>query len=423
MVVELRGYVELIGAHEKLKQECDAALAAAERLRGAAVQVSGVLELLQRAEQGLITRLLDEEVFLLAWLPRGTLCSVLGLPGSTPANTQAAPSIPPDVRDVFRRLLTGRSETPQGEGAGADVRPPGTVSVVEALKDAVLLCRWKWERERPQAPVTVSLIEGHSGSLDVLAGRLDLVQAFAAVLMNAAEAMPDGGTVAIEIRADASGTRSISVTDSGLGMSAAVRERCMKPFFSTKEGNLGIGLNLAGRLATRYGGRLGVIGEKEKGTSVYMTFPGPPSPGEDGLHGPPRRGPLKVLLVDDDEATRDALLAMLAKQGHKAIGVEDGAAAILLLRKQRFDVVMTDLAMPIMTGVELASAVKARYPGTPVVLVSGAGEELERRHVLPEGVDVILPKPVLSFDMALALSRAMQRVEPAAGSGDATVKT
>jgi CheY-like chemotaxis protein len=79
--------------------------------------------------------------------------------------------------------------------------------------------------------------------------------------------------------------------------------------------------------------------------------------------------------------------------------------------------------MPIMTGVELASAVKARYPGTPVVLVSGAGEELERRHVLPEGVDVILPKPVLSFDMALALSRAMQRVEPAAGSGDATVKT
>lgn len=424
MMVELRGYVELIRAHEALKKDYDETRLAAERLRGSAVQVSTSLELLRRAEQGLLTRLLDKEGFLFEWLPRGTLCALFGAPGATPADAQAALSLPPDVRAMFQRLIADHTDAAQSDGAGTQVRQPRTVCVVEALKDAVLLCGWKWHRERPQAPLTVKIDQHPSGTLDVLGERLDLLQAFAAVLINAAEAMPSGGIVAVDVRTDADGMRSISITDSGLGMSAAVRARCMKPFFSTKEGNLGIGLSLAGRLALRCGGRLGVIGEKGMGTTVYLTFPRPPAPGEVKAEAsvPINHGPLKVLLVDDDETARETLLAMLLKQGHQAIGVEDGAAAILLLRKQRFDVVMTDLGMPLMSGDELAIVVKTRYPETPVVLVSGAGEELERRQTLPEGVDVILPKPVLNFDMALALSRAMERAKPAPGSGGAEVK-
>lgn len=404
MVAELRGYVELIGAHEKLKKEYDAAQAMAEQLRESAVDVSGVLELLERAEQGIITRLLNEEQFLLAWLPRNTLSSSLGAPGLPSSDTVMSP-IPPDVRAVFHKLAGG---------GAADTRPPGTVSLLEAIQDAVLLCRWKWERERPQAPVTVKIDAAHAESVDVLAGYLDMMQALTALLANAAEAMSDSGTVSVELRTDADGTRSVAISDNGRGMSTSVRSRCMKPFFSTKEGSLGIGLNLAGRLATRHGGRLGIISEKDKGTTAYLTFPKPPKPGDAGTSARLLHGPLKVLLVDDDEASRETLLAMLAKQGHQATGAADGAAAVLLLRKQRFDVVMTDLAMPIMTGGELAIAVKTRHPGTPVVLVSGAGEELERRHMLPDGVDVILPKPVLSFDLALALSRAMERAASAA---------
>ena len=324
MVVELRGYVELIGAHEKLKKECDAALAQAEQLRESSVEVSGVLELLERAEHGIITRLLETDQFLLAWLPGGTLSAMLGTPGLTSTGAVTTP-LPPDVRAVFQRLA---------RGGAADAKPSGTVSVLEALQDAVRLCRWKWERERPQATVNVTIDAAHAESVDVLAGYLDLVQAFAALLVNAAEAMPDGGTIMVELRIDADGTRSIAITDSGRGMATSVRARCMKPFFSTKEGHLGIGLNLAGRLATRHDGRLGVIGEKDKGTTVYLTLPRPPKPGDAGTSMRMSHGPLKVLLVDDDDAARETLLAMLAKQGHQATGAADGAAAVLLLRKQ-----------------------------------------------------------------------------------------
>lgn len=415
MVVELRGYIELIGAHDKLKKECDAALATVGRLRTTSVHMSGALELLRRAEQGIIARLLDEDLFLLSWLPGGALSWASGAPVALP--------IPSDVGETLRRLAADRAGSvgAQGDGAAGDVRQPTPVSVVDALQDAVRLCRWKWQRDRPNAPVAVEIQANGSEPSDVLAGRMDLVQAFAAVLINAGEAMPDGGSVAIEVRVDSGGTRTLSITDSGPGMSEAVRSRCMKPFFSTKEGRLGIGLNLAARLTTRCGGRLGVIGEPGHGTTVYMTFPRPRRPGEQGGTGRKPRGPLRILLVDDDAAARETLRFMLAKQGHRAVGVDDGAAAILLLRKEHFDVVMTDLAMPIMSGGELAAAVKARDPGIAVVLVSGAGEELERRNALPEGVDAILPKPVLSVDLGLALSRAMERVTAEAAPGaDAT---
>lgn len=413
MVVELRGYVELIGAYEKIKRQHTAALETAERLRASAIQASGALERLARAEQGIATRLLDENLYLLSWLPPGTVHSFLH---ASAAPSGAAPGfalIPPEIRDVFQRLIASEAESAQADNAGAQAQTLKPISVAEALRDAVTLCRWRWDRERPQKPIAITIDEKQPKPPDIPAERRDLVQLFTMVLVNAAEAMPDAGAVAIEIRTDADGTLTISIRDNGLGMSDAVRTRCMRSFFSTKEGNLGIGLNMARHVVTRYGGRLGVIGERGAGTTVYVSFPRPPKPGADRADLLKRKG-LKILLVDDDEPSREMLLAQLKKEGHQATGVEDGAAAILQLRHQRFDVVMTDLAMPIMSGTELAAAVKARYPETPVVLVSGAGEELESRNAMPEGIDVILSKPVLRQDLVLALARALERTQSVA---------
>ena len=408
MVVELRGYVDLIGAHEQLKRECDAVMAAAERLRASAVEVSGALELLRRAEQGAALRLLDGDLFLLSWLPSRVLRAMLGAEGNDAATSPGLSVVRPDVIALLRSLAT----EPAASSAPDAARP---TRVLDAVRDAVVLCQWLWERERAQAPVTVRIDAAGAETFESRAGRLELVQVAAALLTNAAEAMPEGGSITVEARTDeGGGAITLSITDSGQGMSEAVRTRCMKPFFSTKEGRLGMGLPVAARLVTRHGGRLGVTGEKGHGATVVMTLPAPRT--QSGAAATqaqslPRLS-LAVLLVDDDESARDALSAMLAKEGHRVTGVADGAAAVLRLRQKRFDVVMTDLAMPIMTGEELALAVKARYPSTPVVLVTGAGEELARRPNRPEGVDVILPKPVLRYDLVLALSQAMERAKP-----------
>lgn len=416
MVVELRGYVELIGTYENIKREHTATLETAERLRESAVQVSGALERLARAEQGIATRLLDENLFLLSWLPPEALHSFLDMSAAPTGSAPGVAPIPPEIRSVFQRLIAGKPDSVPAGNASAPAQPLKPVSVVDALRDAVTLCQWKWARERPKQPIAITIDEKQPRPPDIPAEQRDLVQAFAAVLINAAEAMPDAGSVAIEIQTDVDGTMTISIRDSGLGMSDAVRTRCMSSFFSTREGSLGIGLNVARRAVTRYGGRMGVIGERGAGTTVYVSFPRPPKPGAERADLLKRKG-LKILLVDDDESSREMLLKLLTKEGHQATGVEDGAAAILLLRNRHFDVVMTDLAMPIMSGTELAAAVKARHPETPVVLVSGAGEELENRNVMPEGIDVILSKPVLRHDLTLALARALEHSQSTAEAG------
>jgi signal transduction histidine kinase len=399
LVVELCGYVELIGEHERLKQDCEVAHATAEKLRESAVQASGVMELLSRAEQGYIAGLLDEDAFLSSWLPPGTLRAALGVD----PEQASAPALPPDILGLFRKLLSG--PLPAG-AANADDSPPEVVSAREAMEDAVRLCRWKWERGGGTA-LNVSIEADGARPFEVRINRLSLVQTFAALLMNAADAMPAGGSVAIQFNTDAEGTVNLSITDHGVGMNASVRTRCTKPFFSTKEGRVGMGLTLASRVVARGGGRLGVIGEPGHGTAVHISFPCHSRQGRPGALAPSPRGPLRILVVEDDDVVRDALLAMLHQEHHSVTAVADGAAAVLRLRQQKFDIVMTDRAMPIMSGEELALAVKSRHPATHVVLVTAAGDEMIRRRVQPEGVDAILTKPVLRADLRLAIARAM----------------
>jgi len=400
LVVELRGYVELIGAHKQLKQEYEDALAKAELLRQSAVQSSGELELLHRAEQGVISWMIEQDVFLFTWLPFGTLREILGVLNDATEHDPA--ERPSEVQKALLALVK--------DGDSRDLSSEN-ISTCEAFDDAVRLCRGKWRREGFQAKIDVTVNKADAGPFDIHADRLSLVQAFAAILMNAAEAMPDGGVITVEFQTDISGTVNISITDQGVGMSNAVRARCMKPFFSTKEGRLGIGLTLAKRFAARYGARFGVIGEPGMGTSVHMSFPRRlRQAGEEGSTKK-QIGQLSILLVEDDDAVRETLLAMLSGENHLVTAVEDGAVAVLQLRKKPFDIVITDRAMPIMSGEELAAVVKSRYPSTPVLLVTAAGEEMERQQLQPEGVDVILSKPVLRDDLKIAIVRALEKAE------------
>jgi CheY-like chemotaxis protein len=236
------------------------------------------------------------------------------------------------------------------------------------------------------------------------------------VLDNAAEALPEGGSITASAQASADGGVNISISDSGPGMSESVQSRCLRPFFSAREGRMGMGLTLAARLLGRHGGRLGLTAAKGIGTTVVLSLPSPRAASGNPLAALRRRPALHVLLVDDDDAARDALTAMLVRDGHRVSAVPDGAAAVLQLRQRRFDLVMTDYAMPIMTGEELALAVKARHAGTPVVLVTAAGEEMTRAGRKPEGVDAVLCKPVLRPDLLMALSRALECAEAAENS-------
>jgi PAS domain S-box-containing protein len=197
----------------------------------------------------------------------------------------------------------------------------------------------------------------------------------------------------------------LSMTDTGKGMDAATQARAVEPFFSTKgvgQGT-GLGLSMAHGLASQLGGALTIASAPGQGTEVIIWLPEchePAEPAAEAVASTGTHGDGTVLLVDDEEYIRAITADMLAELGFKVHTAESAAAALAALEGGLApDVVMTDHLMPGMTGVELALAVRARWPGVKLLLVSGFADV--------EGLDPTLPrltKPFLQSELAAALA-------------------
>jgi PAS domain S-box-containing protein len=198
----------------------------------------------------------------------------------------------------------------------------------------------------------------------------------------------------------------LSVRDSGKGMDAATQARAVEPFFSTKgvgQGT-GLGLSMAHGLALQLGGALTIDSAPGQGTEIIIWLPESFEPAEEA---PPPVAPAGapggglVLLVDDEEYIRAITADMLAELGFKVCAAESAASALASLESGLApDVLITDHLMPGMTGVELALAVRSRWPAIKLLVVSGFAEV--------EGLDPSLPrltKPFVQSELAAALAR------------------
>ncbi|HEY0328440.1 MAG TPA: PAS domain S-box protein [Rhodopseudomonas sp.] len=213
--------------------------------------------------------------------------------------------------------------------------------------------------------------------------------------VNARDAMPAGGALVITCRNAAAAASQrppalppgdyvcISVADTGEGMDQATLAKAMEPFFTTKGlgKGTGLGLSMVQGLTVQSGGALTMTSDVGKGTVVNLWLPrarredmvapaaGPPPVG--GAAGKQ----LRVLLVDDDPLVRMNTAYLLMDLGHSVMEAQSGAQALQLLDSDaRFDVLLTDYAMPGMTGLDLATRVKVSKPKLPIVLATGYAE-------------------------------------------------
>jgi CheY-like chemotaxis protein len=236
--------------------------------------------------------------------------------------------------------------------------------------------------------------------------------------------MPDGGTITIaaseeRIEGDhATGLAPgryirIAVSDTGHGMDEATLVRATEPFFTTKGvgKGTGLGLSMVDGLAAQSGGRLIVRSEAGRGTTVELWLlvadeavraaAESPLPHAEGTRATSR--PLVILAVDDDELVLSNVAAMLEDLGHTVIDASSAAKAIEILDAgARIDMVISDQAMPGMTGVQLLGAIHARRPGVPAILATGFAE-------LPPGTDPAirrLAKPFNQRELADAVEAA-----------------
>lgn len=230
------------------------------------------------------------------------------------------------------------------------------------------------------------------------------------LIFNAVDALPEGGTITLRTHAE-DGQVLVQVEDTGTGMPPEVRARALAPFFTTK-GAQGTGLGLATSygIIRRHGGTLAIESQVGKGTTIDIRLPQYSE--QPVVPASPDTAPaavLHVLVVDDEPLVREVLVSYLALDGHTAQTAANGREGLEAFQSGRFDVVLTDMAMPEISGEQLAAAVKAVAPGTPVILSTGFGDILAVQDARPEGVDVILTKPITITQLRRALAEVFLR--------------
>ena len=269
-----------------------------------------------------------------------------------------------------------------------------------------------WREEARARGIQIDVTTRLATPLPELSGDpAELREALTNVILNALDAMPTGGTLALET-SSAKGQVEIAVTDTGIGIPLAIRHKIFDPFFTTKgPRGTGLGLSMTYGILGRHGGRITVESEEGLGSTFRMMFPSIQRIAEAPEPPAPSRAPeesLRVLVVDDEEVVGAVLKDMLVSMGQRVDVASSGREAIARFGADRFDLVMTDLAMPGMTGWEVARAIKDIAPGARVVLVSGFGVEVSPADLRSYGVDLVLAKPLRLVDLerAIALARS-----------------
>ncbi|MFT7480222.1 MAG: signal transduction histidine kinase/CheY-like chemotaxis protein, partial [Gammaproteobacteria bacterium] len=256
-------------------------------------------------------------------------------------------------------------------------------------------------------------IREHPQSRPVLIDPGQLEQVIVNLVVNAAEAMPEGGSVELGCRVEvASGGETatvVSVTDSGVGLSPEIRDHIFEPFFSTKGQARGLGLASVQGIVMQSGGSLEVEESSSRGLTFHVGFPVTnerPKPIAASADDSLAEG-IVALLIDDEVDVRRIARLMLERGGVQVVEAKTPSDALALARVHQadIDILVTDVVMPQMNGRELSRAVRELCPEIKVLFISGHfREELSERDLLDQNAN-FLGKP---FEAAQLVNRVAE---------------
>jgi len=262
----------------------------------------------------------------------------------------------------------------------------------------------------------------------VLADQGQLEQVITNLAVNGRDAMPDGGTLAIELStveldetaAHHSGPGRyalLAVTDSGEGMDDETRRRVFEPFFTTKdEKGTGLGLATVHGIVNQSGGHIYVYSELGHGTTfkVYLPLVEDAVLGRRAEAAPGAGGRETILLVEDDPTVRTVVLRMLGAQGYTVLDAENGAEALEIVdaHPAAIPLVITDLVMRGLTGRETAAKIRERSPATRVLYMSGYTDDSALRSGSLESGSAFIQKPFGAADLARRVREILDGATP-----------
>jgi PAS domain S-box-containing protein len=277
-----------------------------------------------------------------------------------------------------------------------------------------LLDRSLGEQVTVQQELTPALWPALADSEQLALGLLNLC-------INSRDAMPGGGTITLSTR-NAPVTEDtvpdlhpgdyvvLGVHDTGTGMPADVMAKAFEPFFTTKEvgKGTGLGLSMVYGLARQSGGTVTLASTPGEGTMVEVYLP---RSEWSGAAGRPQEGQApaceacRVLVVDDDASVRGITTTFMNELGHRTLEAADGAAALAMLdRGEAVDLLVTDFAMPGMSGIDLAAEARRRRPGLPVLLLTGYADPAMHAAGFP-----LLRKPFRQTELARQVAAVLRQ--------------
>lgn len=318
--------------------------------------------------------------------------------------------------DLVRQILTFSRQTEQE-------RQPLRLQYI--VKEVLKLLR-------PSLPATLKIRQDINESCgEVLADTSQIHQMVMNLCTNAYQAMGDKGgflEVSLEeigvINDDLSKPQRVpvgnyvvlTVSDTGCGMDKETREKIFDPYFTTKKasGGTGLGLAVVHGIVTAYGGHIVVDSEPGQGATftLYLpviheknAVPSLPPPIEQSLP----RGSERILFVDDEKILVHLGKKILESLGYQVTTVSDSTEALAIFGEdpEDFDLIITDLSMPCLDGIELSRKILAKRPDIPIILYSGYGETIKREEAKAIGIKEFATKPMLQNTLALTIRRVL----------------
>jgi len=269
---------------------------------------------------------------------------------------------------------------------------------------------------------------------DLYGNESELREALTNVVLNAVDALPEGGRIVLSARALHQNTGSerpirpthleLEISDNGTGMDEGTRQRCLEPFFSTKQhrGGSGLGLAMVYGAMKRHQGQVEIQSEIGKGTTIRLIFPfrQPPAPRTEALpESAPAAASLRILCIDDEPLVRAALVDILQSFNYEVETANNGESGVNACRRAAtrgvpFNVVITDLGLPDIDGRQVARKIRSEFPKVPIIMLTGWGSMMQDGDNAEE-IDALLSKPIRLNELIAILGKVSARV-PRVGS-------
>lgn len=243
-----------------------------------------------------------------------------------------------------------------------------------------------------------------------------LQQVFLNFMRNAIQAMPEGGTLTVHTEVgdspNAGGLHRkaivVSIKDTGIGISEEDRKHIFNPFFSTKEKGTGLGLAIAHNIIKAHQGTIDVESTPGNGTEFIIRLPAWEETNMADASS------FSVLIVDDEDEMRAALSETLKREGYQIATAENGKEALNLCEQKSFDLLVSDVNMPKLTGPELLKAVRECSPTTRVIMITAYGTIDNAVETMKLGASDYLLKPFSAEVLVATVTRALRgEAEPA----------